>query len=113
MVRGVSSLFLKRKSVDKKSLVSLTVLPENLVVQASQGSTILDALLDAKVEIDHSCGGMGTCGTCRVYVEKGLENFVEPQEAEKEIMADRQFAQNERLCCQNQVQPGLVIRKPN
>jgi len=105
-------LFHKRKSVDTKSSISLTVLPENVVVQASQGSTILDALLKAEIEIDHSCGGMGTCGTCRIFVEKGLENFVEPHEAEQEIILDRQFKSNERLSCQNLAQNGLVIRKP-
>ncbi len=105
-------MFVKRKSVDKNSMISITVLPENRVVQASQGSTILDALLDAEVDIYHSCGGMGTCGTCRVFVEKGLENFEPPSAAEQEMIEDRQFTKNERLCCQNLVQPGLVIRIP-
>lgn len=105
-------MFHKRKSVDTKPPISITVLPENLVVQASQGSTILEALLAADVEIDHSCGGMGTCGTCRIFVEKGLETFEEPGEAESEIRNDRQFKTNERLSCQNMVQQGLVIRKP-
>jgi ferredoxin len=105
-------LFHKRKTVDTKPPVTITVLPENLVVQASQGSTILDALLNADIEIDHSCGGMGTCGTCRIFVEKGLESFEEPNEAEREIRQDRKFKPNERLSCQNHVLPGLVIRKP-
>ncbi len=105
-------MFHKRKSVDPKSLISITVLPENVVVQASQSSTILDALLDAEIEIDHSCGGMGSCGTCRIFVEKGLEKFAEPDEPEKEIRQDRGFAANERLSCQNLVKDGLVLRKP-
>jgi ferredoxin len=105
-------LFHKRKPVDPKSHISLTVLPENIVVQASQGSTILEALLKAEIEIDHSCGGMGTCGTCRIFVEKGLEKFAPPEEAEQEIISDRQFKKNERLSCQNRVCDGLVLRKP-
>ena len=96
-------MFHKRKTVDTKPPVSITVLPENVVVQASQGSTILDALLNADIDIDHSCGGMGTCGTCRIFVEKGLENFEEPGLAEREIRDDRQFNPNERLSCQNLV----------
>ena len=105
-------MFHKRKSVDPKSLVSFTVLPENIVVQASHESTILDALLDAEIEIDHSCGGMGTCGTCRVFVEKGLENFAPPDLAEREIIEDRKFSENERLSCQNLVKQGLSVRRP-
>lgn len=105
-------MFHKRKSVDPKSLVSFTVLPENIVVQASHETTILEALLNADIEIDHSCGGMGTCGTCRVFVEKGLEDFAPPDLAEREIIEDRKFNINERLCCQNYVKQGLVLRKP-
>jgi 2Fe-2S ferredoxin len=112
MRRGVSSLFRKNKRVDIKEKILLTVLPEQIVVEASQGDTVLQALLDANIEIDHSCGGMGTCGTCRMYVEKGLEKFGDPNEAEKEIRSDRNFEPNERLSCQNLVVAGLVLRKP-
>ena len=53
---------------------------------------------------------MGTCGTCRVVVEKGLELFEGPEEIEREIIQDRQFQQNERLSCQNRVKNELVLK---
>lgn len=113
MDEGVSSLIQKRKSVDSKSSISLRILPEDRIVPTSHGKTILDAILDDGLEIDHSCGGMGTCGTCRVFIEKGLEKLAPRNEPESEIAGDRQFAENERLSCQNFAFEGMVIRKPS
>jgi 2Fe-2S ferredoxin len=90
----------------------MEILPEEKIVQASQEQTILEALLENKIEIDHTCGGMGTCGTCRIFVQKGLEKFELRNEIESEIAADRGFTENERLSCQNLVKDGLVLRKP-
>jgi ferredoxin len=104
-------LIQKRKPVETKPRVSFTILPEKQIVQASQGTTILQALLDSKVQIDHSCGGMGTCGTCRLWVEEGLGLLGPRTEAENEIAEDRQFSKNERLSCQCEVQEGLVLKK--
>ena len=33
--------------------------------------SLLDLLLNRGIEIDSSCGGMGTCGTCRIQFELG------------------------------------------
>jgi len=98
---------------DQVNSISIEILPEQKIVQASQGQTILDALLENEIEIDHSCGGMGSCGTCRIFVQKGLEQFEARNEVEQEIADDRQFSENERLSCQNLVKPGLVLKKPD
>jgi ferredoxin len=100
------------KKSDQVNSISIEILPDQKIVQASQGQTILDALLDNEIEIDHSCGGMGSCGTCRIFVQQGLEQFEPRNEVEQDIADDRQFAENERLCCQNLVKPGLILKKP-
>lgn len=102
----------KRKSVDPKSLISFRILPENKIVQASHGQTVLEALQNSKIKIDSSCGGMGTCGTCRIFVDQGLDRLGPRTEAENEISQDRAFESNERLSCQCVVQEGLILRKP-
>ncbi len=102
------------RSRKKKNLNSLTfqVLPEQTDVHASQSQTILDALLQAQIDISHGCGGMGTCGTCRIYVEKGIESFAPRSEAEAEIAQQRQFTAKERLSCQNLAVDRIQIRIP-
>lgn len=99
--------------IDPRNKLSFRVLPEDIEVQASQKQTILEALLEAHIEIDHSCGGMGSCGTCRVFVIKGLELLGPRNELEKEIAEDRNFSVEERLSCQNLVVMGLLLKKPN
>jgi ferredoxin, 2Fe-2S len=105
-------LIQKRKAVDTKSHISLKILPEGRIVQASQTQTILEALQEAEIPMDSSCGGMGTCGTCRLFIEEGLEKLSPRNDPETEIAVDRNFANNERLSCQNFVKDGLVLRKP-
>jgi ferredoxin len=105
-------LIQKRKAVDPKSTISFKILPDNKNVSASQGTTILKALRSAKIEIASSCDGMGTCGTCRVFVENGLEKLGPRNEIENEFAQERSFKDNERLSCQCLVQEGLVLRKP-
>lgn len=85
---------------------------ENQIVQASQGSSTLEALLEANFPIDHSCGGHGTCGTCRVIVRKKLGDLGPRNELESEMATDRSFTEEERLCCQTQPVEGLEIYRP-
>jgi 2Fe-2S ferredoxin len=92
--------------------ISFIVLPEMAVVHASHGQTVLQALLDEKIEIDHRCGGMGTCGTCRVYLQNMNSEIPSRNEIEMEMAQDRDFAINERLACQITPMNGLCIKKP-
>jgi ferredoxin, 2Fe-2S len=83
---------------------------EEIVVQASQKQSILQALLNIDFPIDHSCGGNGSCGTCRIEIIEGLENLSPPNEVEQEMIADRGFRKGERLSCQNLSKHGLKIK---
>ena len=94
------------------SKVRYLVLPERKIVEASHGQTILDSLLKAKIPINHTCGGFGTCGTCRVKVTKGIEKLPTRNDIENEIAQDRGFVSEERLACQNEVCEGLEIERP-
>lgn len=72
------------------------------------GQTILDLAVENSVEIAHSCGGMGSCGTCRirVHADAGLVPVMEEVEAEMAI--DREFQSDERLSCQIVIPNGDV-----
>jgi 2Fe-2S ferredoxin len=98
--------------VKSKPTISIVFQPDDRVVRASHGETLLEAALREKIEIPHSCGGHGTCGTCRVLVLSGIENLSERNEIEKEFAEERGFLPIERLCCQNLAVPGLVLKIP-
>ena len=45
------------------------VLPENILIDAADGSILLDVLRSHKLAPDAPCGGHGTCGKCKVLVD--------------------------------------------
>ncbi len=89
--------------------ISIKFLTENILVEASQEDTLLEAALRAGIDISHSCGGNGTCGTCRVWVHEGLDLMQPRNDVEQEMADDRSFSPQERLCCQNKACTGLVL----
>ena len=89
-------------------------LVEGVVYEApvKSGETLLDVAIRAKLPLLHSCGGMGTCGTCRVLVCEGLENLPAPDDVENDIIKDRGFDPHERLGCQIYPSEGLLVEIP-
>ncbi len=53
----------------KKYLVKF--LPDGRSIEVPSGYNLRQAILDSGLDIDSSCGGVGTCGRCRVKVIKG------------------------------------------
>ena len=90
----------------------MTFLADGRIVRASQEQSILGALIQAKVDINHSCGGFGTCGTCLVRVVAGGESLAPRGEIEAEMATDRNFCADERLACQINPCQGLSIEIP-
>jgi 2Fe-2S ferredoxin len=60
----------------------ITILPENKVVDAPQGTVLLQALLGAGAAIQHKCGGNAKCGSCHFYLQEGKKsvNRISPTE---------------------------------
>ncbi|MBR5708262.1 MAG: 2Fe-2S iron-sulfur cluster binding domain-containing protein, partial [Oscillospiraceae bacterium] len=48
-------------------------LPSNIEVEVSSGVTIMDALIEADLQIDAPCGGRGVCRKCKVDIVDGAE----------------------------------------
>lgn len=65
----------------------------------SDEESILEILNKNKVTIDQSCGGMGSCGTCRILVTSSI-NLPERNEIEQERSDALGFSDQERLSCQ-------------
>lgn len=63
--------------------------------------SILDIVLGHGVRLSHSCGGVGNCTTCHVYVHQGLEGCSSITVAEKVRLQEVYGLQpNSRLACQ-------------
>lgn len=91
----------------------ISFLPGKRDVPVSQkDQSVLDVALRVKVPLNHTCGGNGTCGTCRVFVTQGLEKLGPRNEIEAEMAEDRAFQESERLACQIEPVDGLVVEVP-
>ena|GEM_PF-1875107 len=94
-----------------KSGKFMTFLPGEHLVRLSQDreESVLEVGLKAGLDIDNTCGGNGTCGTCLIEVVSGSELLNERTEQELEMGEDRKFLANERLSCQVIACDGLVV----
>lgn len=98
--------------VNPKAGIYIKFLPEDVIVSAShRDSSVLDVAIRMGINIDHTCGGHATCGTCVVHVLQGLEELGAREEQELEMAMDRGFSDDERLACQIRPVAGLVVRR--
>jgi ferredoxin, 2Fe-2S len=103
--------------MDSTAKIILTVYQESTgseilhSINPQDDRALLEVLLEIPVAIDHSCGGNGTCGTCRVQAcsPKGLS---ERSEIETEMAADRGMQPDERLACQSYLVDSVRIKIP-
>ena len=85
----------------------ITFLPENRTISIRPGSTLLKAASLARVHINASCGGAGTCGKCRAILKEG--NF----RSEPNIhLSPQESAQGYVLACLTVIEGDLRVEIP-
>jgi len=77
--------------------------PDGRSVTVSEGTTILKASLDAGIELDAVCGGVGKCGRCKVRPEGGFEARESPLLTQEDVRA------NVVLACQAAITGDLDV----
>ncbi len=75
--------------------------PNGAEVTAPAGTSICEALLDNKINIEHACDMSAACTTCHVVVREGFKSLNELDETEEDLL-DRAWGlePNSRLSCQ-------------
>lgn len=91
---------------------TIQFLPAGKICQVRDEESILEVALRNGIELPHSCGGMGSCTTCRIFIEHAPMNLPRRNELELDIASMREFADHERLACQLPPLNGLVVRIP-
>ena len=89
----------------------ISYLPDNRVVDAAKGETILQTSLAQKIRHTHVCGGKARCSTCRVVVVSGLEYCLSRNEKEQAMAERLQFSPEIRLACQTRVGGDITVRR--
>lgn len=78
--------------------------PDNVEIVVEQGTNLLEAAIGAGVRIYASCGGAGTCGTCKVRIEKG-----EVETTRTKKVSEEEYQQGIRQACQSRVLTDLAV----
>ena len=81
---------------------------KNTILEIPQGLSVLEAALEHRVPLYHTCGGNASCSTCRVLVLKGAENLSPIEEAESQVLDAFDLKTPHRLGCQALVMSGEV-----
>jgi len=89
-----------------------TLQVNNQQLPAQPDAPLLNLILVAKIGIDTSCGGRGTCHLCRVVVEQGAEQLLPANAVEQKALGNVLLGEGYRLSCQIPAVPDLVVRVP-
>jgi ferredoxin, 2Fe-2S len=77
---------------------------QDVSVDVTVGTTLLDAADKAGAQVGHSCGGACACSTCHVWVKRGLEALSEQDDMEMDRLdLAYDVKPQSRLACQAKV----------
>ena len=88
--------------------------PDGAVIEAKQGESICQNLLDNDIDIDHACDQVCACTTCHVIVREGYKTLNAAEENEEDLL-DKAWGLEplSRLSCQAIVgKDDLVVEIP-
>jgi len=97
-----------------KVLPHAELCPAGAEIEAREGVSILDTLLEQGIAIEHACEKSCACTTCHVVVREGYDSLDEAEEKEEDML-DKAWGleATSRLSCQTKVRGAdLVIEIP-
>jgi 2Fe-2S ferredoxin len=97
-----------------KVLPHAELCPAGAEIEAREGVSILDTLLEQGIAIEHACEKSCACTTCHVVVREGYGSLDEAEEKEEDML-DKAWGleATSRLSCQTKVRDAdLVIEIP-
>jgi len=82
-------------------MATLTIVPSGKIVEITEGTTLLAAILAAEDGITHKCDGNAKCGTCHVFVQEGRKGVSRIAREENEKLDTLVgIGSKSRLACQ-------------
>jgi 2Fe-2S ferredoxin len=93
----------------------ITFLPENKSGEVPEGTTLLEAAEILDVALNHECGGVASCSTCRIRLAEGYsmaDTLSEIDVDEREVLEREQLGGSYRLACQARVKKDLTVVIP-
>ncbi len=69
----------------------------------SDDYSLYEILSELNVPISSICGGLGTCGKCKVLIQRGKEYLNNPTPSEKKFLSNNEIEDGWRLACQTKI----------
>jgi 2Fe-2S ferredoxin len=88
-----------------------------LTLDATDGRPLMEALRDASIGVEGTCGGECACGTCHVYVDAQWASRLPPKSEDEQLMLEAigelvKVQPTSRLSCQIRMSgelTGMVV----
>ena len=90
-------------------MVKVRFEPDEIDIWVPAGTTIGKAALAAGCAVEMTCGGMGTCGKCRVEVAGRVG---EPDSSERRLLTTEELAKGTRLACRARIEGETTVVVP-
>ena len=97
-----------------KVLPHATLCPQGAEIEAEEGKSICDTLLEHHIDIEHACEKSCACTTCHVILRAGYESLEAAEEKEEDLL-DKAWGleATSRLSCQARIADAdLIIEIP-
>ncbi len=83
---------------------TVTIMPSGKTIEASEGMTLLAAILAADETLSHKCDGNASCGTCHIFLLEGRKGVSKiAREENEKLDAIVGVGSKSRLACQAKV----------
>lgn len=87
-------------------------LGRDVTIQAAPGKSLLEIALANDIHIEHTCGGVGGCSTCHVWIRQGMEHLSPATDAEMDRVEEAADVRlYSRLACQAKIARagGMIV----
>ncbi|MFH1489039.1 MAG: ASKHA domain-containing protein [Pseudomonadota bacterium] len=84
----------------------MNILPYGIWLRVRRGVTVWEALKKTDIELEGDCGGLGTCGKCKIRV---ITAIGPPSPEAREHFGSDELERGIRLACRTRIKKDLVI----
>ena len=90
-------------------MAEMFVSPDEVAIPVVGRVNLLEAMIDAGIDVAHLCGARARCSTCRVRIVEGQGALTEPTDQEAAMAARLGFPDEVRLACQTEVSGSVRL----
>ena len=86
---------------------NITILPQGDRLKVKEEANLFHFLVHHSYFVPNACGGLGTCGKCKVLIHKGRKS---PTESEQIHLTQAELEEGWRLACQQKIRGDINCR---